>query len=122
AANGELRWQNLSRCGAPKCQSSPKQSHDVDTFHLASNAHMIFVDFAPNRGARQAPALDINASRTCEPELLPGAVVDGVFVRGPWHGHVPLHSPIVSVIEALAGVGLRWSVQQAPGLEFLGLE
>src|SRR5436853_176295 len=55
-------------------------------------------------------------------ESPPGAVVDGVLVGGAGHRHVPLDRPVVGVVEALASVGLRRGVQQAPGLQLVGLE
>src|SRR6266705_1214127 len=54
--------------------------------------------------------------------LLPGAVVDGVLVGRAGHRHAPFDRPSVGVLPALARVGLRRGVQQAPGLELVGLE
>src|SRR3989441_11023121 len=59
---------------------------------------------------------------TTERALLPGAVVDGVLVGGAGHRHVPLDRPVIGVVEALASVGLRRGVKQAPGLQLVGLE
>src|SRR5258708_19920241 len=53
--------------------------------------------------------------------LPPGAVVDGVFVGGAGHRHVPLHGPVVGIVEALARVRLRRGVKQAPDLELVRL-
>src|SRR5689334_19870855 len=52
----------------------------------------------------------------------PGAVVDGILVSRVRHGHVPLHRPAVGVVPALARVGRRRAVQQAPVLDLFGLE
>src|SRR5689334_3410256 len=54
--------------------------------------------------------------------LLPGPVVDRVLVRSAGHGHVPLHRPAVGIVPALTRVRRDRTVQQAPVLEFLGLE
>src|SRR5690348_9204400 len=66
-------------------------------------------------------AISSNSSGSV-PESGPGAIVDGVLVGRARHGHVPLHRPAVGVVPALARVGLRRAVQEAPGLQLLGLE
>src|SRR5688572_30103612 len=72
--------------------------------------------------ASMPPATRTSSAFILPPLLLPGAVVDGVFVRGPGNGHVPLHRPVVRIVEALARIGLRRGVQEAPSLQLLGLE
>src|SRR6266850_3165129 len=67
-------------------------------------------------------ALTFLMSSGSVPELFPGAIVHRVLEGGARHGHVPLHRPVVGVVVALAGIGLRRAVQQAPGLELFGLE
>src|SRR5439155_22691123 len=52
----------------------------------------------------------------------PGAIVHRVLVGRVRHRHVPLHGPAVGVVPALARIGRRRAVQQAPGLELFGLE
>src|SRR5882672_8890067 len=78
------------------------------------------------RGKRSCAAAIVakNAAATARAftTLLPGAVVDRVFEGGARHRHVPFDGPIVGVVVALARVRLRRGVQQAPGLELLGLE
>src|SRR2546422_4707527 len=54
--------------------------------------------------------------------LLPGAIVHRVLVGGGGHRHVPFHRPAIGVVPALARIGRRRAVQQAPGLELFGLE
>ncbi len=54
--------------------------------------------------------------------LLPRPVVDDGLIGGARHRHVPLDRPVVGVVEALARVGLRRGVQQAPGLELVRLQ
>src|SRR5258707_11026667 len=54
--------------------------------------------------------------------LPPGAVVDGVLVGGAGHRHVPLHGPVVGIVEALARVRLRRGMKQAPDLELVRLQ
>src|SRR6267378_2239618 len=55
-------------------------------------------------------------------DLFPGTVIDSVLISGARHRHVPLHRPVVSVIETLASIRLRRSMQEAPGLKFLRLQ
>src|SRR5437879_4403863 len=61
-------------------------------------------------------------AKTALSPRLPGAVVDRIFISSAGHRHVPLDRPAVSVVEPLASVGLRRGVQQAPGLQLVGLE
>src|SRR5258708_16210423 len=56
--------------------------------------------------------------RNCS-NLLPGAVVDRAFASRPGLDQSPSHGPLIGVIEALAGVGLRRGVQNARDLEAL---
>src|SRR5262245_27246561 len=51
--------------------------------------------------------------------LLPRAVVDDALVGGAGHHHVPLDRPVVGIGPALAGIGLRRGMEQAPVLEIL---
>src|SRR5258706_4326843 len=70
-----------------------------------------------------APAQSANARAAADrSSLLPGPVVDGVLVGRARHGHVPLHRPAVGIAEALVQVRLRRGVQQAPGLQLVGLQ
>src|SRR6266545_7237618 len=55
-------------------------------------------------------------------KLLPGAVVDRVFKSRSGFDQSPTQSPLISVIEALAGVGLGRRVEDARNLELLGVE
>src|SRR2546422_3752870 len=71
--------------------------------------------------ARLMPSASVRI-KSVRRESLPGAVIDGVLVGGAGHRHVPLDRPVVGVVEPLARVGLRRGVQQAPGLELLGLQ
>src|ERR1051326_824472 len=43
--------------------------------------------------------------------LLPGAVVDGVFVGGAWRHQAPAQGPVVVVVEALARIRRRRRVE-----------
>src|SRR5260221_14272207 len=58
----------------------------------------------------------------CRASLLPGAVVDDLLIGGARHHHVPLHRPVVGVVEALASIRLRRSMQQTPGLKLVRLK
>src|SRR5437773_6941282 len=53
------------------------------------------------------------------PYLLPGAVVDRVFVGRAGGHEAPVARPLVGMLEALAGVGLGRGVQDARELEIL---
>ena len=55
-------------------------------------------------------------------DLRPSPVIDGVLVGRSRHRHVPLHRPVVFVVESLARVGLRGRMQEPPGLEVLRVE
>src|SRR5258707_11080606 len=48
--------------------------------------------------------------------LLPGAVVDGVLVGGAGPRHVPLHGPVVGIVEALARVRVRGGGEEGADL------
>src|SRR5690348_12011639 len=69
-----------------------------------------------------SPATSKPIATICFIVLLPSAIVDGVLIGGSRHGHVPFHGPVVGVLEALARIGLRRRVQQAPSLELARLE
>src|SRR5712691_2505485 len=55
-------------------------------------------------------------------KLLPGAVVDRVFESRSGFDQSPTQSPLISVIEALAGIGHGRRVEDARNLELLGVE
>src|SRR6266511_4794599 len=55
-------------------------------------------------------------------ELLPGAVVDRALECGPRRNQTPAQGPLISVIEALAGIRLGRRVQKAGHLELLFIE
>src|SRR5260221_12909226 len=54
--------------------------------------------------------------------LRPGAIVDRVLVGGARRDELPVERPLIGVLEALAGVGLRRRVQDARELEIPELE
>src|SRR4029077_10442175 len=54
--------------------------------------------------------------------LLPGAVVARAFESRPGLDQSPPQGPLIGVIEALAGVGLRRGVQNAGDLEVPGID
>src|SRR5882672_3007385 len=53
---------------------------------------------------------------------LPSAVVDRVLVGGARGNELPAQGPLISVLEALAGVGLRRRVEDAGEIQVLQLE
>src|SRR5712671_1954146 len=54
--------------------------------------------------------------------LLPGAIVDGIFVGGARRDKLPVERPLIGMLEALTGVGLRRRVEDARELEVLELQ
>ena len=70
---------------------------------------------------RTAAVVDINASGLhpatgfyrAFPALIPGAIVDGILIRGARHHHVPFGGPAVCIVEPFACVGLWGSVEEA---------
>src|SRR5690348_7314645 len=67
---------------------------------------------------RVAGSANIDAARC----LFPRPIVDRVLVGRAWHRHVPFDGPVVRVVEPLARIGLRRSVQQPPRLQFVRLK
>src|SRR5882762_4296869 len=55
-------------------------------------------------------------------KLLPGAIVDRVFESRSGFDQSPTQSPLIGVIEALAGIGHGRRVEDARNLELLGVE
>src|SRR5262249_38268801 len=56
------------------------------------------------------------------PYVLPLPIVDSILVSSARHRHVPLDGPVIGVVEALPGVGLRRGVKEAPRLKLVGFQ